>query len=468
MADTQPGLEVVAPQADLEVASQSRSTLQNSHTHLDSSPEVVPIEYYHPQSHKPEANHALEVGEKGLISSSSEERNHGSANLTPKFLKGRRGRFILIGIGVFILVVVAAVVGGVVGSRRSDSVSSTATSGEPISSSPPTSSSSPTSTGTSSRPLQSNTGLAVAGWRTQNDFFTLRVFYQDQDDGLRFSEYNSDGAGWGASTKVDREDVLSNTSMGATAILQMNPYELFFQNTSSLVTGNNFRDRVSGIGGDFDSIDGYPILTHPKSRLVTCWPYIVLQKPNKTLSVVNWIGQDPTPWQNYSLGIDASGGTSLAILPLSRTYQSPYHSALVYRGPDGVLALYSLEYATTGSQLQTVGIGGSYSSSFGAFAVARENDPNNGTNIYILYQTESNDLEYVYYRGDSWELGGTSDVLKNADPSTDITCLTESIWDGLAVMSSKYDMSRCFFYSGGRIKHVQFDGTAWTEAEIIP
>ncbi|TGJ85543.1 hypothetical protein E0Z10_g3186 [Xylaria hypoxylon] len=193
-------------------------------------------------------------------------------------------------------------------------------------------------------------------------------------------------------------------------------YELFFQNTSHLVTGNNFRDRVTGIGGGFDSIDRFPILAHSKSRLITCWPYLVVQKPNGTLSEVNYIGQYPTQWQNYSLGIDAPKGTSLAILPLSRTYEAPYHAVL------------------------TVDIGGSHSSSFGAFAVAQENDPKNGTNIYILYQTESNDLEYVYYLGDSWELGASSDVLKNADPSTDITCLTESVWEGLAVMSSKYDM----------------------------
>lgn len=217
MADTQPGLEVVAPQADLEVAS------QNSHTHLDNSPEVVPIEYYSP-SPKPEETHAFkESGEKEAISSSSAERSHGPANLTPTFLKGRRGRLILIGIGIFILIVVAAVVGGVVGSRRSDTISSTAISNTPTSSTPTSSSSSPTSTITSSRPIQSNAGLAVAGWRTQTDFFTLRVFYQDQDNSLRFSEYNSDGAGWGKSTKVDREDVLTNTSMGATAILTMNP-----------------------------------------------------------------------------------------------------------------------------------------------------------------------------------------------------------------------------------------------------
>ncbi|KAI1129492.1 hypothetical protein F5Y10DRAFT_276686 [Nemania abortiva] len=469
MADTQPGLEVVVHPVDPEVAPRYRPTLQNSHTRLDTAPEVVPIEYYRGQSHRPEAIHAFGKSERELISGSSEERSYGSADFTPKFLKGRRRRLILIAFGIFSLIVVVAVASGVVGSRRGDSVSSTATSGAPTSSfSSPTSTA--TSTSTSPHPLQPNAGLAVAGWRKQNEFISFRVFYQDPDNGLQFSEYNSDGAGWGNSTNVNREEILSNTSIGATVILTENPpqYELFFLNTSSLVTGNNFRDRVTEISGNFDSIDGHPILAHSKSRLIACWPYIVLQKPNRTLSVVNWLGREPMPWQNYSLGIGASEGTSLAILPLSRTYEAPYRVALVYRGPDGVLALHSLEYGATGSELQTVEIARSYSSSFGAFAVARENDPSNGTNIYILYQSESNDLEYVYNRGDSWELGESSDVLKNADPSTDITCLTESIWDGLAVMSSKYDMSRCFFYSGGRIKQVQFNGTTWVGAETIP
>ncbi|KAI0971465.1 hypothetical protein F4678DRAFT_85102 [Xylaria arbuscula] len=461
----QPGLEVVVPGANPEVASQSHSTSQNRYAYSDTSPEVVPIELLHRQSHRPEAIYALE-SEKELITNASEERSHGLANLIEKSFKGRHGRLILIGIGILILIVVGAVVGGVVGSRRSDSVSSTATPGTPTS----PSSSSPTSAVTSSRPIQSNSGLAVAGWRTQNDYFDFRVFYQDQDDDLRFSEYQSDGAGWGNSTKVDREDVMLNTTLGATVILEMNPpqYELFFHNTSSLVTGNNFRDRVTRLGGDFDSIDNYPLLAHTRSRLSTYWPYIVLQRPNGTLQVVNWIGTDPTLWKNQSLEIVASEGTSLAVIPLSSSYQAPYKAALVYRRTDGILALHSLEYGTAGSGLQTVEIGGSYESSFGAFAVARENDLNKGTNMYILYQTESNDLEYVYFKGDSWELGSSSDVLKNADPSTDITCLTESIWDGLAAMSSTYDMSRCYFYSRGQIKQVQFNGSLWTEAENIP
>lgn len=130
-------------------------------------------------------------------------------------------------------------------------------------------------------------------------------------------------------------------------------YELFFKNTSSLVTGNNFRDRVTKFNGDFDSIDGYPILAHSKSRLSTCWPYIALQKPNKTLHVVNWVGVDPNAWQNQTLGVDALEGSSLAILPLSSSYQAPYHVALVYRQPDGVLALHSLEYGSAGSELRT-------------------------------------------------------------------------------------------------------------------
>lgn len=236
MADSQPGLEVVVSPADPEVASQSRSTLQNSHNQLDTPVEVDPIEYYNPQPHRPEAIYPFGKGGKGLISISSEEKNHGSASLAAKFLKGRRGRLILIGIGAFILIVVSGVVGGAVGSRRSsDSASSTtatatATATTTITIPTPTpqgtpisSSLSPGFTAEPSWPLQSNLGLSVAGWRTQNEFFSLRVFYQDQDDGLRFSEYKSDATGWGNSTKVDREDVLSNTSIGATVILEINP-----------------------------------------------------------------------------------------------------------------------------------------------------------------------------------------------------------------------------------------------------
>lgn len=218
----QPGLEVVVPPTDPEIASKAHSTWQNSHIQLDTSPEVVPIELLQRQSHRPEAIYASKESEKEPTIVTSKERSHLLAKPTPRYLrylKGRHGRlFTLIGVGVIIIVVVAAVVGGVIGSRRSHSVSSTAAPGTPTSSPSP-----PRTTTTPSRPLQSNSGLAVAGWRKQNDFFNLRIFYQDQDDGLRFAEYRSDGAGWGGSTKVDREDVLSNTTLGATVILQMNP-----------------------------------------------------------------------------------------------------------------------------------------------------------------------------------------------------------------------------------------------------
>ncbi|KAI1108975.1 hypothetical protein F5Y14DRAFT_434228 [Nemania sp. NC0429] len=476
MANSQPGLEVVVPPTDPEVASPSRSTLQNSHTPLDAPPEVVPIEYYD-RSHRAEAIYPYgESAEEEAKGIPSEETSHGSASPAANFLNGRRGLLILVGIAAFVLLAVSAVVGGVLGSRDRESaplttgttsMTMTATTEGTQTSSP----SSPESTGAPSHPRQSSPGLAVAGWRTSNESFTFRLFYQDKDDGLRFSEYNSGGVGWGNSTKVERADVLSNTSIGANVIMQVDPrqYEMFFLNTSYLITGNNFRDGFSNIGGDFDTIDQYPLRTHSESRLVSCWPYIVLQTPNMGLSVIHWLGHGPVAWQNFSLGIDASVGTSLAILPLTRTYFGPYYNAaVVYRGPGGGFALYSLEFGGTGSELETVGIGESASSAFGAFAVARENDSDYSTNIYILYQTESNDLAYIYNRGYSWELGVSSDVLKNADPSTDIACLTQSIWEGVAEMSSSYDMSRCFFYSGGRMKHVLFNGTAWVEGEAIP
>ncbi|KAI0182853.1 hypothetical protein EV127DRAFT_491251 [Xylaria flabelliformis] len=107
-------------------------------------------------------------------------------------------------------------------------------------------------------------------------------------------------------------------------------------------------------------------------------------------------------------------------------------------------------------------------SSFGAFAVARKGDTKNATDMYILYQNPSNDLEYSHYFGGSWEPGQVADALKNADPSTDITCLTEGIWPGSAAMSSAYDMSRCYFLSSGRVREVRFDGMAWTDMGEVP
>ncbi|KAI1121777.1 hypothetical protein F5Y10DRAFT_282214 [Nemania abortiva] len=448
----QPGLEVVTS-ADLKATSHFVLTSQRVPISSYTAPEVVPLEFLNDRSPGPEALQFLEEKEQCLVEEDSVGTN------------SRYGRCFIIWASVLLLVIISSIVGGAIGSGSNHDSSPT-----PPSSLTP-SSSSPAST--SALLLRSNSKLAVSGYRTEGEFFNSRIFYQDEADNLWFSEYKSDGSGWGNSTKVAREGILTNTAVGVTAIASYDPeqYELFFLNKSLLVTGHNFRDGWSPLGGAPDSIDWFPASADPTSSLGTYWPYIALQKPNLTLHLITYTGS--STWQNQTLGVTALAGTSLAIVPQSASYEDPQHAALFYRRADGLLALHSLEFNETGNEPNVDGdssitIAGIQWSSFGAFAVARENDPNNATNIYILYQTASNDLQYVYHHGDSWQLGPASDALKNADPSTDITCLTQSIWSGNVVLSSAYDMSRCYFLSGGQIKQVGFDGTMWTDMGNVP
>ncbi|KAI0451618.1 hypothetical protein F5B21DRAFT_527882 [Xylaria acuta] len=450
----QPRLEAI-PSTHPEAALHPLSRLRCFPTSSDAAPEAVPHELLDRQLLKPEVVQPLGEREKFFVGVASGETNSVLVDPTPTLHTGPSKQQINIRVGILVLVlvvVVASVVGGVIGSRHSGNNSSTATS--PL---PTPSSSRPMSTLTPLHSPQPNSRLSASGWRTSGGFFNFRVFYQDQSDDIRFAD----------SEKVEREGILSTTGTGASSIPQL---ELFFLNKSSLLSGNNFREGTTPLGGLYDSIDEYPVPIHSKSRLGTYWPYIVMQKPDLSLHLVYYLLLNPVKgiWQNRSLGITAPEGTALAIVPLSSSYDDPYPAALIYRRNDGPLGLYSLNYNRTGYDSGAVTIDLPQTSSFGAFAVARGSNIKNATDIYILHQTASNDLEYVYYHGDSWQPGLASDALKNADPSTDITCLTEAVWFGYAVMSTAYDMSRCYFLSGGHIKEVGFDGAMWTDMGYVP
>ncbi|KAI0098060.1 hypothetical protein GGR51DRAFT_552722 [Nemania sp. FL0031] len=464
--DDQPVLEV-ATSAFSQPASHALSTLQAIPTSSETSPEVVPFELLNGQSAGLEVVQPLEEREKWLTEGSSKNIHSVLVNLNQKPHTASYRRRVLIGVGILAIVVVAVTVGSIMGSRHSGSLAhgTPASDVTPNSLLPTLPSPSPTVTLTPLYPNQSPLRLAVSGWRTTGGLFYFRVFYQDKDDSLWFLQYNSDGNTWGSPTKVEIEGAMSDTALGAAVVRNYSPpqYELFFLNESFVVTGDNFQDRIAPLSGRPDSIGSYPVSAYSRSRLGTYWPHIALQKPNSTLHFIYW-----TPgWGSLSLGINALPGTSLAIVPRSTSYNNPYPAALVYQRNDGVIALYSLEVGKIGYEWSVVTINKTQSSSFGAFAVARENDPADATNIYILYQTASNDLQYVYYDGDLWKLGPTSDALRNADAFTDIACLTESIWYGQGSMSVGYDMSRCYFFSGGKVKEVWFDGTMWTDKGYI-
>lgn len=146
--------------------------------------------------------------------------------------KSRHRLYLLI--ALVVLVLIGAIVGGVVGglSRRNhdDSTAIPATTNSPTQTTTgdPTSTSTTASTPTPTATLQflqPNSKLAVTGWRT-NDGFSIRLYYQDRKDNLRFSDYSSGEGSWSGSNKVSTADVMSGTPIGIGTIVSYDPVSL--------------------------------------------------------------------------------------------------------------------------------------------------------------------------------------------------------------------------------------------------
>ncbi|KAI1084295.1 hypothetical protein F5B20DRAFT_524370 [Whalleya microplaca] len=472
---SQPWLEA-APSTDPEVISPGSPESIGSGRTLPGvfkehfAPETVPYEYNNNGQYGPEVVSQPSEADKVFLNAAGMPVKQETPGLelasTLQQRKPRRRKYVYIAIGVLIIIgaIVGGVAGGVVSHNRnsgSESGSATATSGSSTSTSSPT----PTATLQS---LRSNSRLAVTGWRA-NGGYKIRLFYQDRKDNLRSSDYSSDDGSWSSSNKVSTSDVMSGTPLGAAAIVQNDPpqHELFWLNSSSKLSGQNFRDGVTVFGGVWDSIDSFPVTTHGKSRLAMYWPYAVTQDEDNSLRLVTYMnGLSDPEWTNRSLGFSGSEGAAVAVIPQSSTYASPYTAGLVYRSSDGKLSGYTLQWNLTGSDWSIDGSTIPFDSSIAAFAVAKKDDPNNGTNTYILYQNSDNNINFVANEDGTWK--SSTAVLQGADAGTDISCLTEAVWGGIKTISSQYDMSRCYFLSGGQVREVMYNGTGWRELGNIP
>ncbi|KAI1371767.1 hypothetical protein F4677DRAFT_286024 [Hypoxylon crocopeplum] len=188
---------------------------------------------------------------------------------------------------------------------------------------------------------------------------------------------------------------MSSTPMEAGTIMEKAPVphlEFFWLNSSSMLSGQNFRDGYSPFDGVFDSIDLYPVAVNEKSRLATYWPYAVMQDEDNSLRLVTYLNASQVgPWTNESLGISGLEGTGVTIIPRSSTYAFPHTAGLIYRTRRGQLTGNSLECTFPGldwdmSILTDTPNTIPQETAIAAFAVAKEDDPNNSTSIHLVYQ----------------------------------------------------------------------------------
>ncbi|CAJ2510600.1 Uu.00g062250.m01.CDS01 [Anthostomella pinea] len=366
----------------------------------------------------------------------------------------RRRVSVWIAVVVFLIAALAGGLAGGLSSRFGDSRSESSPAIAPA--------------GNSSTPglagnIRSGSRLSIAGWRASSNTFNTHLFYQDRDDIFRHMEYSSDVDSWQGPRMATTYDALAKSPMACTSIMVDQPpqVELFYLNSSLLVTGENFRDGYTLPEGGYDSIDDNPVGTDDASRLATYWPYVVMQDTGGALRQITY------GWWNSTIGISGSTGTGMAIVPQTASYESPNTAGLIYRGTDGNLAGQWLGYNQAASKwdIDTVPI--PEDSAIGAFAVARPNDASNATIIYVLYQDSSNSIQYMSYDVGSWTKGSSDSALANADPATDITCLTEGVWPGVNMITDAYDMSRCYFMYQGQLKQVLFNGTGWEDLGFV-
>lgn len=154
----------------------------------------------------------------------------------PRTKRRSRKWLILAAIVGLVIVMTAAVVGGVLGSRKADgSNSSSAHNGQSLPTST-SSSTSPTETSTVSlSSLKRRSNLSVAGWR-KSQGLQIFLYYQSQNGSVRWSTYDDtqssftyNGSYWGDSKEAGMDSTDSaadNTSLAAGIILWDTAFEV--------------------------------------------------------------------------------------------------------------------------------------------------------------------------------------------------------------------------------------------------
>ncbi|KAI8960761.1 hypothetical protein F5Y11DRAFT_349181 [Daldinia sp. FL1419] len=404
-----------------------------------------------------------------------------------KEVKVKRWVIWAVGGAILLLLGIGATLGGIMGSRAHwsvsyDQIDSNTTSNGTTSSSP----SPPKSTPTQS--IKVGSRLAVTGYRTDTDY-SIRLFFQDQDNQIRFLDKEKASANWTKTTALDTlpYEPMENGSIAAGSYLFPDPVpilEFFYEDKNGVIRGQNFNfDFENGKfppKGEAGSINDYPLQTAGKTRISCYFPYIASQDGNNAIRWTKLAGQNTSdlsaPWwvNDTDWNIKASKGGGMVVLPIAQKYQNA--GGIVYRSSEGMLSLKirdGLEPSNDGVAWRKGALSKKIpaDTSIGAFSVGRPFDNNNQVNTYILYQDDDGIIQVVWQDDDTgWKGPQTYDALDGAETGADIACLTPGAYEpGNVDISRSQDMNRCFFQvGGGKIKEVWFDGANWISVGVVP
>ncbi|KAH7325622.1 hypothetical protein B0I35DRAFT_474374 [Stachybotrys elegans] len=232
-----------------------------------------------------------------------------------------RRRNMIIGSLVLIIVIFGAVLGGVLGSRSSNSDSHSHSEETGSSGDSPTST---TSLAASSIPTDA--AIASTGWRTGDSHISF-LAHGMSDDSLVFSIGSNDGADeWRRLQSLSPEYTIQEGSFIAlTGVPYRRPntdtvrmVAMFYLNESSVVNGLQYRITGEGSSEGFirHRINDDRFVAQRDSTLAAYWPYIVFQSPNADVELLFFDGRNPWTSTRLPTAID---GTRLAVVPTSRS-----------------------------------------------------------------------------------------------------------------------------------------------------
>ncbi|KAL2166164.1 hypothetical protein VTG60DRAFT_3170 [Thermothelomyces hinnuleus] len=278
----QPGLEVVQ-HADLEVFTPKSLTSDQSLL------QVRPDEYH---------RDAKEPTSTLYAHTPYSEHSPLPAPYPEKGKPRKRLWWRIVGAVVAVLVILAAVLGGVLGSRAvrassGDSSSASGTGGDSggggsAGSDGEASSTVETPSDTAQPPqfIRQGSGLSVTGWRMPDGNVEMYLFYQDPQNGLRYSRCDTsrrtpgnDSACWGAPVSFN-SSARAGTRLAASTALWGDEYqpqiELFYVGGKTRLLGVGFNEQSTPSTIE-SSVDEKKVFTGLNSSLAAYWPWTVYQ-----------------------------------------------------------------------------------------------------------------------------------------------------------------------------------------------
>ncbi|OTA84581.1 hypothetical protein M434DRAFT_16388 [Hypoxylon sp. CO27-5] len=258
--------------------------------------------------------------------------------------------------------------------------------------------------------IKTNSRLAVTGYRTKTDY-SIRLFYQEKDNQLRFVDKESAGANW-----TESATILDNL-----------PYQPKIN--GSIAAGSYLFDDPA-IAENTKISSFFPYLVSQDADNLVRWT--VMHGQNTSNLSAPWLVND-TKWD-----VKASKGGSVVVLPIAQDVRNA--GGIVYRLAEGMLSV-KIHDESDPSNGQVAWRKG---------ALSKEIPSNTSIGAFsVLYQDNDGTIQVVWQDDNTWKGPETYDALKEADLGTDITCLTPGAYDAANIgISREQDMNRCFFMSG--------------------